>query len=196
MLASVVTKASMVAMFGAIMPDPFAMPPSVTVTPSMLELHGGFFGERVGGADRFAAGVPSAPSASAESLMPAATLSMGRYWPITPVEETRTSSSSDAERRGVSRTISQASSIPRSPVQALALPLFTASAMNRPPARAQFLVHDDRRRLHDVGREHGRSDRRGGCIDQREILLRFLDAAMNAGGLETARRGNAHWGFQ
>ena len=102
-----------------------------------------------------AAAVPSSPSSSAACRMPRRMLSMGRYWPMTPVEATSTSPSSMRSAAAVSLTIVQASSRPRSPVQALALPLLTTSARII-AAGGHLLATDDHRRRHDaVGREHG-----------------------------------------
>ena len=55
---------------------------------------------------------------------------MGRNCPITPVEETSTSSRPTFNAEAAAPTIAQASSIPRSPVHAFALPLFTTIARN------------------------------------------------------------------
>ncbi len=57
MAQSVVMKQSMVAMFGAIIPEPLAMPPMRTGLPPMRTLDRGRFGDEVGGHDRASDGV-------------------------------------------------------------------------------------------------------------------------------------------
>ena len=52
----------------------------------------------------------------------------------------------------------------------------------------QFLVHKNRSGLYNVRRKRCGTDSRSGGIHQREIFLRFLDAAMHACSLKAAWR--------
>ena len=61
-------------------------------------------------------------SCLAAAGIPAASFSRGRKRPITPVEQTSTSSGEQSSRLATSAVIQRASSSPRVPVQALALP--------------------------------------------------------------------------
>src|SRR5512134_817163 len=57
---------------------------------------------------------------------------MGRYCPMTPVDETNTSCRPTPVAAAVASTIAHASFNPRSPVHALAFPLFTTNARKVP----------------------------------------------------------------
>ena len=87
--ASVVRKANMVAMSGASMPAPLAMPATVKV--GLLDQH--LLGAGVGGEDaggRLAAAAAADPERAATSGgMPASIGPMGSGMPISPVEHTR-----------------------------------------------------------------------------------------------------------
>jgi hypothetical protein len=69
--------------------------------------------------------------------MPAFSFSIGRYSPITPVEETITSPLGAPSWRTMA-TSARTSSYPREPVQALALPLLTSTWLTLPPSEATF----------------------------------------------------------
>ena len=89
MTASVVTNASMVAIFGAIMPEPFAMPPTVMTEEPIEKRTAHSFEKTSVVIIAVAASVfPFAESCVERARIPSVTLSIGRYWPITPVEET------------------------------------------------------------------------------------------------------------
>ncbi len=93
MAASVTTKANIVAMSGAIMPEPLAMPASVTGTPSIVQRAAAPFGNvSVVMIAPAAAAMPSARSPLTRSATRAVIRSTGSRSPITPVEATNTSS--------------------------------------------------------------------------------------------------------
>ena len=99
--ASVKTKASIVAMSGAIMPAPLAKPLMVTSAPAMRARRGGELRERVGGHDRarrFAIG-SGAARRRASSMTPSKACA-GSGSPITPVEARNTSVGLAAGRGG------------------------------------------------------------------------------------------------
>ena len=108
--ASVVTKLSMVHIFGWIMPEPLHMPPSVTSLPPSVNCTAiSFFTVSVV-MIAFAASVPFSrePSfVSASTFTPALMRSIGSCIPMTPVEPTSTASfampSASAAASAVSR---------------------------------------------------------------------------------------------
>ena len=124
--ASVARNASVVAMFGAIMPTPFADPPIVTVRPAMRIRAPACFGRvsvvRIARAKAASALGPAARRARALG-MPGRTFSIGRKCPMTPVDATRTASEGQPISRATSPVISSASARPRAPVQTFAFPL-------------------------------------------------------------------------
>jgi len=131
--ASVVTKHSIVAMFGCNIPDPLAIPPTVTVLPSNSKLTAhSLISVSVVMMASAASRPPFSLRASTALPMPGKTRSIGIGWPITPVEHTSTLSSGIPNRRAVSAVMDLASSIPRGPLQALAFPLFTTTALAFP----------------------------------------------------------------
>ena len=92
MAQSVVTKHSMVAMLGWIMPLPLEMPPSLTVLPPVSTSAAASLGMVSVVMMAVAAALePSALNDLTSSGMPAAMGSMGSTWPMTPVEATTTS---------------------------------------------------------------------------------------------------------
>ncbi len=92
MAQSVVTKQSMVAMLGWIMPLPLEMPPTFTVLPPISTSAAASFAMvSVVMMAVAAAWEPSALRAFTSSGMPAWMGSMGSTWPMTPVEATTTS---------------------------------------------------------------------------------------------------------
>ncbi len=133
-LASDRTKESIVAwggpMFGPIIPAPFAMPATVTSTPPTSMCLMTVF--RTVSVVRMASATASSPF-SERPLTSAGTASvirpMGRGWPITPVDETITSSGVIPIFLATREQISWTSAIPSLPVQAFALPLFTTTAL-------------------------------------------------------------------
>ena len=86
MAASVVMKASMVAMFGAIMPEPLAMAPSRAVLPSSVNSTATCLGNVSVVMMAWAASSQSSPcSLPAAFWMPATIFSIGSAVPMTPV---------------------------------------------------------------------------------------------------------------
>ena len=94
---------------------------------------------------------PNSPDAA---LIPDEILSIGKWTPMTPVEATATSPASSPSASAPSACIARASSMPRSPVAALALPLFATTA--RTPPLHSLSRHDERRTPNGVAGEHGR----------------------------------------
>ena len=118
-------------MFGAIIPEPFAIPPIVTRTPLQSNSRAcSLTNVSVVIIASAAAPPPSCERNAAASFIPSVIVPMGRNCPITPVDETSTSSRPTSSAEAVAPTIAQASSKPRSPVHALAFPLFTTIARN------------------------------------------------------------------
>ena len=123
--ASVRTKASIVAMFGPIMAAPFARPVNRTSTPSITATRVQIL-MRVSvvvmawAASSRAAGL--AASCVSPERMPFSSGAIGKCRPMTPVEQTRTCSGRQASSSAATAVILRASSRPRLPVQALALP--------------------------------------------------------------------------
>ncbi len=98
--ASVVRKPSMVAMFGSIIPEPLAVPPTVNVPRGVFTVTACSLGN--GSVVMIARAItPPCPrsSAAAAARMPGTTLSILRPTPITPVDATSTCFDRAAERR-------------------------------------------------------------------------------------------------
>ena len=136
--ASVVTKPSIVASMGSIIPDPFAMPPIVTSRPSMTTCAAASLGNgSVVMIARAAIAPWSAPRAPKATGNPPRILSIGSATPMTPVDATRTCSAGQWTSRAVSAAMSRAACMPSSPVHAFAQPLLTMTARAMPPERAR-----------------------------------------------------------
>ena len=131
--ASVVSAASMVAIEGASIAAPFAMPPTVTFVPSASSTRSRA-SLRTVSVVRMASAArsPCAPSVSASSGMPASMGAMGSGTPMRPVEHTSTSSGAHPRLSAVSSHIRRASRRPFSPVAALAFPELSTTAAARP----------------------------------------------------------------
>ena len=180
--------ASIVASCGWIIPEPFAIPP--TVNPSSVTAASFVFVSVVRIASA-ASGPPSAESAGAASRRPPSTFSSGSSAPITPVERTSTSSASRSSSRPASAAVASASSSPRSPVAAFATPELIDDRL-RLGRREMLLRDDDRRGEHLVDGEHRRPDRGHGRADDGEVEPLAADARVHAGGGEPLRGGDAH----
>ena len=115
----------MVASCGWIIPDPFAIPP--TVNPSS-ETAASFVRVSVVRIASAASAPPSDESVVAASPRPVVTLCSGSKVPMTPVERTSTCSASRSRSLPASAAVASASSSPRSPVAALATPELTTIA--------------------------------------------------------------------
>ena len=124
--ASVNKKPSMVAMSGAIIAAPLAIPKRTTVAPSasrtvrLLTL--GTVSVVIMAREALSRWVESCPSELHACWMPLRTSSMGRNRPITPVLATKADPGSKPSVFSTRWVISRASAKPLSPVQALALP--------------------------------------------------------------------------
>jgi hypothetical protein len=92
--ASVVRKASIVPMFGWIMPLPLAVPPTVTVTPPISTRTAASLVRVSVVRMASAKPAPSRPNSIEAAFIPDEILPIGRCSPITPVEATATSSAS------------------------------------------------------------------------------------------------------
>ena len=125
----------MVAMSGAIIPEPLAMPFIVTARPSISARAVASFGKvSVVTMASAAAAQPSAESPPYRSGSAARILPTGRGSPITPVEETKVSSAVQPTRPEAEAAVRAVASAPALPVKALALPELTTSARARPRA--------------------------------------------------------------
>ena len=123
--------ASMVPMFGAIMPEPLQIPATEKPSPRIRAC---FSTRSVVMIARAAAASASSERAS-EPARPAACRSIrgrSRYRPITPVEATPTSRSSTPRARPPIAAMAAASSRPRRPVWAFAQPEFATIPPSRP----------------------------------------------------------------
>jgi hypothetical protein len=125
----------MVAMSGWIIPAPLHTPATVAGPPSSKRAPASFWNASVvwmaPRKRRPASG--SGESCASAWVMPARTLSIGSLRPMTPVEQTTTSSVRHDRARATCSHMATASRWPCSPVQAFALPLFTTTARMRPP---------------------------------------------------------------
>ncbi len=131
--ASVKAKASIVAMSGAIMPEPLAIPVNVTGTPPISAWRTAPLGKvSVVMIASAAACQGAVPSASARSSRRSVMRSAGSGSPITPVEATKTCSRAHFRTRAAAATSSPTAASPLRPVKALALPAFTRMARPRP----------------------------------------------------------------
>ncbi len=131
--ASVNTKASMVAMSGAIMPAPLAMPQMVTVVLPIFASAVAPLGKvsvvmmALAAASQF----PGAAAATRPSMTPSkARASSGS--PMTPVEARKTSTGRQPAAFDAMSAVSLVASRPLRPVKALALPELTTRTLARP----------------------------------------------------------------
>src|SRR4051812_11282392 len=123
MAASVKTKASMVAISGAIMPDPLAKPLMVTRVPPMVAVRVHPLGNVSVVMMALAAG--SHADSSNDPARPGrleAMASVGIGGPITPVEATNPSSGAHSARAAAAATVASTKASPALPVKALELP--------------------------------------------------------------------------
>ena len=132
--ASVVSTASIVAMFGSSIAAPLAMPPTVKPPPSTVTSLGTVSVVIMALA---ASPPPRACRAATTRGMPAAMTSIGNSKPIRPVEHTSTWSLSQPSDSALSAHMRWASASPCCPVAALALPLLRMTATASPPERSR-----------------------------------------------------------
>ena len=133
-LASVNTKHSIVAMSGAIIPLPLAMPLIRTSASPILAVRVAAFGKvSVVMMPRAAASQPSSrrPACSAGSA--ATSFSCGSTSPITPVEAMNTCFAGQPTSFAAAAALAAQASRPALPVNTLALPAFTTTARALPP---------------------------------------------------------------
>ena len=131
--ASVKTKASMVAMSGAIMPDPLAMPPMTTgVSPIRAVAPAPFAKVSV---VRIASAAGSQASSVSDAARPGIASVMRSIFgrtPMTPVEAIAMSRARRRSAAAAALAVVATHSAPEGPVKALALPALTTSAEARP----------------------------------------------------------------
>src|SRR3954467_6218870 len=137
--ASVVTNASMVAMFGSIMPDPFAIPPTRNVPRALVISTDAALGNgSVVMIARAASLPPQGARAAAAEAIPRVTFSISSATPITPVEATSTSGTLQPTVDAVRAAIASACRMPSAPVHAFAHPLLTTIARAWPDDAERF----------------------------------------------------------
>src|SRR5689334_3741401 len=131
--ASVVMNPSIVAMFGSIIPDPFAIAPTTNDPRDVVTRTECSFGN--GSVVMIArAASPPLPRASAEHAcwIPGMTRSIGSPTPMTPVDATRTCSGGHPSASATCSVIRFAFASPSAPVHAFAHPLLTTMAHPTP----------------------------------------------------------------
>ncbi len=198
--ASQVTKHSIVAMLGLIMPQPLAANPSLTLPSGSATCRAPYLAclsvVRMAEA-KWSAALASPPPgrAAAAAAMPGSILSMGNCTPMSPVEHTPTCSTGSRRWLAVSSRMRAASASPCLPVTALALPALTTTA-RRWRAVAGLAREPHRGGGGGVARERRRRDRRLLAEQQGEVeLAALLDAAGDAGGQEPLGGGQAAAGL-
>ena len=120
-------------MSGAIMPEPLQKPMIVTSVRPMRALRTAALGKvSVVMMARSARSAPPASSDAASAGSVASIFSTGSFMPITPVEETKTSSAVQPSSAAVRRAVRSTARKPSRPVKTLALPALTTMARARP----------------------------------------------------------------
>src|SRR5512137_2368006 len=129
----------MVPMLGAIMPAPFAIPPTVTVFPPALKRATAPLGHasvvRIASA---AAPNPFAEREAHSAGRAAVIFPSGSRTPMTPVEDTRREPSGSPRALLAEAEVRRTDAMPSSPVQAFAFPLFTTTPRRRPRVFSPF----------------------------------------------------------
>ncbi len=140
--ASVNTKASMVAMSGAIMPAPLAMPLIVTIALPSFTVAVATLG-KVSVVMIALAALIHSPGAAFSASVPSTPLNLvaSSGSPITPVEARNTSWVPHASALAAIEAVSVVACRPVLPVKALALPEFTTSARADPPLEAPLRLN-------------------------------------------------------
>ena len=125
----------MVAMSGAIMPEPLAMPAIATcVSPIRVVEPAPFAKVSVVRIASAAAAHPSSVSAAARPGIVSVMRSMFGRTPMTPVDAMATSRARRRRPAAAALAVAETQSAPAGPVKALALPAFTTNAEARPPS--------------------------------------------------------------
>ena len=192
MAQSVVTKHSMVAMLGWIMPLPLEMPPTFTALPPSSTWAAASLG-RVS-VVIMAVAAPREPSGLrdfASAGTPWAMGSMGSTWPMTPVEATTTSWGEIPKAWAAKSHMAWAFSTP-SALQVLALPELQITAWAKPFFQV-FLRHQDGRALDQVPGVHRRRRAGTAAVDHGQVgfCLVLTDAAVDAPGHKSLCRRDA-----
>ena len=126
----------MVAMSGAIMPDPLMKPTSATFTPPITASRQAALGKvSVVPMAAVTSSQLAPPSAAWAARTPDIAFSCGSGTPITPVEAANTSAGSQPIRLAASATCRAQASAPVSPVNALEFPAFTTSPRAAPQGK-------------------------------------------------------------
>ena len=140
--ASVATKASMVAMFGAIMPEPLAIPAIRTGVRSIWVWATAPLGNvsvvmiADAAAAQLSASRPATSSGTTGSIRPASSTT-----PITPVEASITWSAGTPRAAPAASAVRRAASAPGAPVKLLAQPALQTRARTRPPSASSAARH-------------------------------------------------------
>ena len=135
--ASVKTKASIVAMSGAIMPLPLAKPLSRTSSPPMRAVRVAPLGKvSVVMIARAASSHPTSESPACSAGSAAVSRSCGKTSPITPVEARKTCRAGQPTSPAAAVAVAFTASRPAFPENTLALPALTTSARARPALSA------------------------------------------------------------
>ena len=141
----------MVAMSGAIMPEPLRKPLMVTVRSPILAWRVASLGKV--SVVMMAAAAAAQPSSRADLISAgttAAIFSQSSGWPITPVEAMNTSLRGQPSAWAIARVLSSTALSPSLPVKALALPALTTMARTLP--RGEVLAAPVDRRRRGLGR--------------------------------------------
>ena len=136
--ASVVSTEIIVAIFGMIMPEPFAMPPTVKVQPAYSasavskETAASFETVSVVMMARAALFPVASSRASCNAGTPVSKGAISSCWPMMPVEATSTSSGMQPTVEATMPAVLRAFSSPTDPVAALAMPELITMARAKP----------------------------------------------------------------
>ena len=134
--ASVKINASIVAMSGAIMPEPLAKPLRRTSTPPNRAVAAAPLGKvSVVMIARAAFSQFVGPSSGAAFPSPAVSFSAGKVSPMTPVEAMKISFALPPTSRAAAAAVASTAAFPALPVKTLALPELTTSPRTRPDLR-------------------------------------------------------------
>ena len=197
--ASVKMKDSMVAMSGAIMPAPLAMPLIVTLALPSLTVAVATFGKvSVVMIARAASIQPSGAVCAARSPSTPSNLVASSGSPITPVEARKTSPAWQPTAFAAIEAVSAVDCRPVLPVKALALPELTTSARADPPlgrfaaAKLGAAPLDRRGRAFRAGEDAG--DRRPLVHDREQHIGAALVADAGSRGRELYARNRGHLG--
>ena len=186
------TKPSIVAMLGWIMPAPLATPTMRPRLPPRVKVACVTFGPT--SVVRMACESASMPPVERRVIASGSvsrTFLSGRTTPMTPVEAMKISSSLQRSSSAARERTRFAASCPALPVTAFAQPALTTTAFNLPPLFFSAAFDSvDRRGLEAVLREDSGSVRAVGRDDEPEVRPLLADAGADAGGEETFRESH------